>query len=157
MRDPGDEAHPAGDRDTDEEVQDEPDEDSAAASGTRFANLPEFVEEFLLRVWRREPTAGCWCQRWWEHPEAVLRLEATWDAFELLRMEPGTGVSVWIRDHLDYHMGMLTTRATSPFKSCDVAKQRHNSPTVWPTAPAPTEMFQDICVEVDNNSSDWED
>ncbi len=155
MSEPRDEADPA--ENIDEEDQDEPVEGSATASGTRFASLPEFVEEFLLHVWRRELNSGCWCERWWEHPEAVLRLEAMWDAFELLRMEPGTGVSVWIRDHLDYHMGMLTTRATSPFKSCDVTKERHDNPTVWPTAPAPAGMFQDVRVDADNGASDWED
>ncbi len=75
MSEPRDEADPA--EDIDEEDQDQPVEGSAAASGTRFASLPEFVEEFLLHVWRRELNSRCWRERWWEHPEAALRLEAT--------------------------------------------------------------------------------
>ncbi|MGB7448006.1 MAG: DUF4913 domain-containing protein [Ornithinimicrobium sp.] len=116
----------------------------AAEPETRFANLPEFVSEFLVQIWRKELLAGCWCDQWWEHPEAVLRLEATWDAFEALRLEPGTGVSVWTRDHLDYHMRVLTTRETSPFYRCDLTKGRHFTPEPWPTKPAPAGMFRDV-------------
>lgn len=130
-----------------------------AGPETRFASLPEFVSEFLVQIWRKELLAGCWCDQWWEHPEAVLRLEAVWDAFEALRLEPGTGVSVWTRDHLDYHMRVLTTRETSPFYRCDLTKQRHHTPEAWPTANAPAGMFRDVHADPEESSDahDWED
>jgi len=146
---------------TDDGPENEPDvadDATAAEAQTRFASLPEFVTEFLLQVWRRELRSGCWCDHWWEHPEAVLRLEATWDAFEALRLEPGTGVSVWIRDHLDYHMGVLTSRETSPFYLCDVEKQRHNTQKTWRSVPAPAGLFSDVHADPEKSSGalDWE-
>lgn len=131
----------------------------AASPETRYASLPDFVTNFLVQIWRRELLAGCWCDLWWEHPEAVLRLEATWDAFEALRLEPGTGVSVWTRDHLDYHMRVLTTRETSPFYMCDIAKGRHFTPESWPTAAAPAGMFRDVHEDPEEGvaAPDWED
>jgi hypothetical protein len=35
-----------------------------------------------------------WCARWWEHAEAISRLEAPWKVFETLRQDPGTGAAV---------------------------------------------------------------
>ena len=111
-----------------------------APAGTRFASLPEFVAEFLLPVWRRPPPSA-WCPKWWEHPEAVLRLEALWDAFEALRMQPGTGVAIWIRDYLDPTMASLTTKETSPFTKCRAAAGDHVIPDPWPAEPAPLGLF----------------
>ncbi|MGC1207873.1 MAG: DUF4913 domain-containing protein [Ornithinimicrobium sp.] len=126
---------------------------------TRFASLPEFVSEFLVQVWRKELLAGCWCDQWWEHPEAVLRLEATWDAFEALRLEPGTGVSVWTRDHLDYHMRVLTSRETSPFYRCDIEKGRHVTPEPWPTKQPPAGLFRDVHEDPEEGTDapEWND
>lgn len=45
--------------------------------------------------------------RWWEYDEAVIRLEALWRAWEHLRLDPSTGMSVWWRDHADHHMAVL--------------------------------------------------
>lgn len=148
-------SQPSADVDLDLEDQVEP----SASAETRFASLPDFVSEFLVQIWRRELLAGCWCDVWWEHPEAVLRLEATWDAFEALRLEPGTGVSVWTRDHLDYHMRVLTTRETSPFYRCDITKQRHHTPEAWPAVDAPAGMFREVSADPDEgrDAAAWED
>jgi hypothetical protein len=49
-----------------------------------------------------------WCARWWLHVEAVVRLEATRKAWEVLRLDPGTGASVWLRDHAHPAVTALT-------------------------------------------------
>ncbi|SEF12539.1 protein of unknown function [Arthrobacter alpinus] len=51
--------------------------------------------------------------------DAVLNkgLEALWRAWEFLRLEGATGMSVWWRDHADHHMSVLLS-ADGPFKSC---------------------------------------
>jgi len=116
-----------------------------APATTRFASLPEFVDEFLLPVWRRLPPSA-WCPKWWEHPEAVLRLEALWDAFESLRMQPGTGTATWIRDYLDPTMASLTTTETSPFGQCRPAAGEHVVGESWPAEPPPPDVFT-TCVE----------
>lgn len=106
-----------------------------------YDSLPSFVHQFLLPNWRRQLGRGQWCRVWWEHSEAILRLEALWDAFESLRLEPGTGTSVFLRDHLDPHMRSLTDRETTPFYKCDPDKDLHQVPDVLPTLAPPAGMF----------------
>ena len=49
----------------------------------------------------------------------MIRLEALWRAWEHLRLDPATGMSVWLRDHADHHMGVLLS-SDGPFKGCGV-------------------------------------
>ncbi|WP_306914878.1 MULTISPECIES: DUF4913 domain-containing protein [unclassified Arthrobacter] len=44
---------------------------------------------------------------WYFHPEAVSRVEALWRAWEHLRLDGATGISVWFKDHADHHMSVL--------------------------------------------------
>lgn len=85
----------------------------------RFATLPEFVDEFLLEIcWTDVDVASkTWCPEWWKHPAAIVRLEALHRSFEHLRLDPGTGMSSWLRDHADYHMPVLTD-PNGIFKGC---------------------------------------
>ena len=41
-----------------------------------------------------------------------------WRAWEHLRLDAATGLSVWFRDHADHHMTILLD-ADGPFKGCD--------------------------------------
>ena len=46
----------------------------------RFPTLPVFVTH-LADLYRREvfdSSERAWCPEWWEHPEAIARLEAMW-------------------------------------------------------------------------------
>jgi hypothetical protein len=80
-----------------------------------------FVWDFLTHVYahpvRAQDTSWRWCARWWEHPEAVSRLEALWKAFEVLRLDPGTGASTWWRDYADPTMAALTA-SSGTFAKC---------------------------------------
>jgi Domain of unknown function (DUF4913) len=58
-----------------------------------------------------------WCPLWWEHPEAVFRFEALRRAWTQLAPEPGVGMSVWIRDHLDPCLRELLS-PLGPFGDC---------------------------------------
>ncbi|MBW0115285.1 DUF4913 domain-containing protein [Pseudonocardia sp. KRD-169] len=58
-----------------------------------------------------------WCPLWWEHPEAVFRLEALRRAWTELAPEPGAAMSIWIRDHLDPCLRELLT-PLGPFADC---------------------------------------
>lgn len=85
-----------------------------------YPSVDRFVAEMLAPTWCR-PVDGrhlTWCPSWWKHPEAILRLEALWRAWEHLRMDPATGMSVWLRDHADHHMRVLTDPDLGPFKGC---------------------------------------
>ena len=44
---------------------------------------------------------------WWRSAEAISRLDALWRAWENLRLDGTTGMSVWWRDHADHHMAIL--------------------------------------------------
>lgn len=92
--------------DLDDGLQDDP-----PAPQNLFGNVYEFVE-FIAALYAHEvsdqQTHWRWCSHWFHHTEAVARLEACWKAFEVLRLDPGTGASVWFRDHADPCMTALT-------------------------------------------------
>lgn len=128
---------------TDPDIDDEPgvedDHERAGAEGGEpgapvFTTLEEWVESYLLNVYRRsvDGTAMTWCREWWRHPEAYLRLDALWRAWEFLRQQPATGMAVWMRDYCDPHMGVLLSES-GPFKGCEPA--RH---TAYELRPLPT-------------------
>jgi hypothetical protein len=88
--------------------------------GLYYLTVEEWVGEWLLPVYRRSVLGHdrVWCPQWWRHAEAVARLESLWRAWEHLRQDPATGLSVWFRDHADHHMTILLD-ADGPFKGCD--------------------------------------
>ncbi|MBN9748564.1 hypothetical protein DMP23_47105 [Amycolatopsis sp. A1MSW2902] len=101
-------------------------QDAPAASAPLFASLPTFVDRYVLPNWRhRHDRDTRWCEQWWLHEEAVTRLEALWEAFEAMRLEPAPSLSTWLRDHFDHHMSMLT-RADGAFANC--APRTHDDP-----------------------------
>ncbi|WP_406054514.1 DUF4913 domain-containing protein [Kribbella sp. NBC_00889] len=134
------------------ELQAEQLEDEAAAAGDAleaeasaaveprlyFEKLPDFVDQFLTKAYSRDiPAKATWCTQWWKHPEAVLRLSALWRAWEALRLEPGTGMSLWWRDHADPHMARLLD-TNGPFKGCTRDQHQQNGklePLPWDTPP----------------------
>jgi len=88
-----------------------------------YTSLDEFVREQLAPMYRRalDGTQRTWCPEWWRHAQAISRLEALWRAWEHLRLDPATGISVWFRDHADHHMAVLLD-SDGPFKRCTVEK-----------------------------------
>lgn len=105
-----------------------PDDDRAEAETAEreaapelfYANVAEFVRGILAVTYRRRIDVGAgttWCPKWWKHAEAISRLEALWRAWEHLRLDGTTGMSVWWRDHADHRMGILLS-ADGPFKGC---------------------------------------
>ena len=92
--------------------------------------------------WRRNTLHTSWCAKWWEHAEAITRLEALWESWEKHRLEPGTGMATWWRDFADHHMAVLTDRDAGPFFKCDPAKGRHEVPALWATELPPEGMFR---------------
>jgi Domain of unknown function (DUF4913) len=104
--------------------------------------LGEWVQEWLFPVYRRSVRGHerTWCPQWWKHAEAVARLEALWRAWEHLRQDPATGLSVWFRDHADHHMTVLLD-ADGPFKGCDGQHCEHPLEEL-PHDPPPQGMFE---------------
>ena len=110
--------------------------------GLYYLTLEEWVGEWLFPVYRRSVLGHdrVWCPQWWRHAEAVARLESLWRAWEHLRQDAATGLSVWFRDHADHHMTILLD-ADGPFKGCD---GRHSDRPLdeLPHDPPPAGMFE---------------
>ena len=109
----------------------EPDEQPPACY---FGSLGEFAG-WLLEVYRRSTRgqARVFCPQWWKHPEAIARMDALWRAFEQLRQDPGTGMSVFWRDHVDHHMSVMLD-ADGPFKGCEDGHSEHPLEPIAPAA-----------------------
>lgn len=83
-----------------------------------YGSVEDWVSSHFLPMFRR-PLGGeyRWCAEWWRHAEAITRLTALWHAWEALRLQPGTGMAAWLRDHLDHQIPVLLGR-TGPFAMC---------------------------------------
>ena len=83
-----------------------------------YSSVEEWVTSHFLPMFRR-PLGGeyRWCAQWWRHAEAITRLTALWHTWEALRLQPGTGMATWLRDHLDHQLPVLLGR-TGPFSMC---------------------------------------
>lgn len=92
-----------------------------------YETLGDFVEQYLFPLYRRKVGGGKndvrWCAQWWSHAEALTRLEALWRSWETLRLDPGTGMAVWLRDYLDPHMTMLLSEHGT-FANCTIAHEK---------------------------------
>ena len=112
-----------------------------AAPECYYRSLGEFAG-WLLDMYRRSTRgqARVFCPEWWKHPEAVARMDALWRAFEQLRQDPGTGMSVFWRDHADHHMSVLLD-ADGPFKGCEEGHSEHPLGPLVQHEP-PTVLFQ---------------
>lgn len=107
-----------------------------------YPDLATFVHEQLIPAYRRRLSSGrVWCRQWWKHPEAMARLDALWMAFEHLRHDTGTGMSIWWRDHVDHHMAVLLD-PDGPMKGCDAERGIHNDRMEpLPCDPPPPGLF----------------
>lgn len=113
--------------------------------GLVYANVVAFVEDYLSVVYRRQVTDlsdTVWCPQWWRHDEAVIRLEALWRAWEHLRQDGATGMSVWFLDHADRHMARLLD-PRGPFKFCSVRGGHKDMLEPLPLQPPHEAMFSD--------------
>lgn len=109
---------------------------------TEFASLDAFVDGYVLPNWRHRPSQGHWCATWWQHGEAIARLEAVWEAFEVMRLEPAPALSTWWRDHLDVHMRALTS-VDGTFAGCSASRHEtvHQQQDVWASTPPEPGLF----------------
>ncbi len=105
---------------------------AAPAEAHQFPEMDElhaWVDEHIAPLVRKTTTTGegggiRWCQQWTEHVDAVERLIALYLAWhELSADESATWLSVYLRDHLDPHLGTLTS-PYGPFYAC--SPHRHS-------------------------------
>jgi hypothetical protein len=108
-----------------------------------YGSAEEFLHEQLLPTYVRDVDGRSfkWCIEWYFHPEAVSRVEALWRAWEHLRLDGATGISVWFKDHADHHMNVLLD-SRGPFYKCDM--QKHRDPEHLELKKAPSGWFPDV-------------
>lgn len=117
----------------------------AGPDGLLYPDVASWVEGMLLPHHRR-PLAGDtrWCPQWWDHTEALARLEALWRAWEHMRHQGPTGLAVWFRDYCDPMMAQLTSR-NGPFHACKSdSRGGHQVPQVWPSVPPPAGLLDAV-------------
>ena len=120
----------------------EPDPPAGEPVEPLYGSLLEFVTEAFTPVYCRVPSPTLrWCASWWDHAEAIYRLEALWRSWELYRLEPRLGIASWLRDFLDPQLRELTS-PTGPFASC--TDERHSPARPLRTAPPPEEYLRDL-------------
>ena len=117
---------------------------AAGDDALKFQSLPEFVAKFVLPNWRHtlRDQETRWCAKWWEHSEAILHLEALWEAFESLRTQPGVGASTFLLGYFNAHMTYLTG-ASGPLRNCSAepGRETHVLQPIWPNHAPPPGMF----------------
>lgn len=113
----------------------------AAAAPVRLGELAGWVQDWLLPTFRRMPggARGRWCLRWWDHPEAVVRLAALHCSYRELLAGGGTGPGVWLRDHLDPALERLLGNE-GPFVTCSTDPIRHDPLEPLPARPVPAHL-----------------
>jgi hypothetical protein len=94
-------------------------------SSRTHATVEDWVERYFRVIFQR-PAGGefRWCQQWFEHPEAVVRLTALWTSWEALRDDQPNGLVTWLVGCLDPQLPALLGRS-GPFAAC--TETRHNT------------------------------
>ena len=102
---------------------------SATAVEPAYPDSATWVARWLCPNLEREIKRTFeWCPQWWDHPEAVQRLEALWRAWEVLRLDGGTGMSTWWVDHADPQLALLCNPDIGPFGHCHTTHGRDITP-----------------------------
>lgn len=103
-----------------------------------FGGIEEFVEWWVNVFGWRIRQGWHWCEQWWDHPEAILRLESLWRSFEVARLQD-TGMSMWLPEN-DREMHMLLG-PEGPLGSCHIEEPdraaHHEKSQVPQLKPAP--------------------
>lgn len=102
----------------DEDLEDEEEE-----VALQYETVFDWFEEVFSELVERHVTDASdkkWCAHWHEHPEVFVRITALWRSWEHLSTDPDTGMSVWMRDHLDHHLNVIIS-PTGPLERCRIA------------------------------------
>lgn len=135
----------------DEALTDTSDQDQKATSDGQgsdeqpeplYPNVEEWVIGWFAPIIRRRISGGnCWCPQWWQHGEVISRLDALWRAWEALRLDPATGMSVWWRDHFEPHWSLLSDRERSPMSQCTPKSGHSGEHDPLPVERAPADTW----------------
>jgi hypothetical protein len=90
-----------------------------------YANVEAWVTGWLTQLYRRHTNTKrsgvelAWCPRWWDHAEAIDRLESMWRAWEAARVsEDPTATAHWWLTIGDPMLAILLDADAGPFSGC---------------------------------------
>ena len=125
---------------------------SAATSTTETTKTEQGVDMRTLVPWvednittliaRKVPTtdgAPRWCPQWWDHAEAIARLEAARQAWMALSAAGGTALVTYF-DYLDRVVLAVLTSDTGPFARC--GPRQHTPDRTLGHTPPPPEIYE---------------
>jgi Domain of unknown function (DUF4913) len=120
--------------------------DSAKAEqGVDMRILVPWVENNITTlIARKVPTtdgAPKWCPQWWDHAEAIARLEAARQAWIALSTAGGTGLVTYF-DYLDRVVLAVLTSETGPFARC--GPRQHTIERPLGHTPPPPEIYEQL-------------
>ncbi|MGN2642249.1 DUF4913 domain-containing protein [Nocardia takedensis] len=129
---------------------------SAGGLGTpalQFDTVQDFAEQYFFKLYMREVIVRDehrWCPKWWDHPEALVRMESIWRTWEHYRLQGPTGISLWLTNHADPHMQRMMD-PEGPFIYCHARKghlsQGNSVLRPLPHLPAPLGWLDEIGAE----------
>jgi Domain of unknown function (DUF4913) len=112
--------------------------------GVDMTTLVPWVENNITTlIARKVPTtdgAPKWCQCWWDHAEAIARLEAARQAWVALSGAGGTALVTYF-DYLDRVVLAPLTSETGPFARC--GPRQHTIERPLGHTPPPPEVYAD--------------
>ena len=112
--------------------------------GVDMTTLVPWVENNITTlIARKVPTtdgAPKWCQCWWDHAEAIARLEAARQAWVALSGAGGTALVTYF-DYLDRVVLAPLTSDTGPFARC--SPRQHTVERPLGHTPPPPEIYPD--------------
>lgn len=116
--------------DDDYQVDDEPDQEQQLV----FSNAEEWLTQWALPHYRRNPKLHKWDPNWWQYDEAGTVLEALWESWEQVRLEDAMATVAWFRDYFYPIMDRLTDPEDGVFWAYDPPKNEQPPPPFEVTA-----------------------
>ena len=117
-------------------------DDAKSGHGVDMRTLVPWVENNVTTlIARKVPTtdgAPRWCACWWDHAEAIARLEAARQAWNALSTTGGTGLVTYF-DYLDRVVLAVLTSDTGPFARC--GPRQHTADRPLGHTPPPPEIY----------------
>ena len=101
-----------------------------------YPDVQSWVENLYTTTFIRPDNQQLrWCTCWWAHPEAIIRLTALWQTWEMARLVSGVGIADWLRIYLDSLAPVLHS-SSGPFASCTPDKHTDQQPMALTDPPA---------------------
>lgn len=98
------------------EEENEHKETDAAAPELLYPDAPTWFEDYLSYLYRRDlgRSTTLWCERWFDHPEALTRIQILWRSWEAGRQDDTmTGPATWLVNIADPMMHeLISTEGT---------------------------------------------